>query len=74
MKKILIIGIFILMCSLSLSAGQSDSLAYDQNTEQSIQETEPPQSSKVILYSMTAVGVILLALSFRNSKWGRRNR
>ncbi|MEQ8474407.1 MAG: hypothetical protein RIC35_24635 [Marinoscillum sp.] len=45
--------------------GQVDTTAVTQ---------EPEASQKVILYSMTIVGVILIGLAFRNSKWGRRSK
>lgn len=43
------------------SAQQADTVAIQ----------EPAASQQVILYAMTAVGVILIGLAFRNSKWGR---
>lgn len=60
-----------IICALSLSAFalQEEQVPVQDATEQ-VQET--PTSSKVILFGMTAVAVILLGLSFRNSKWGKK--
>lgn len=73
MKKALVALIFITSLTWSIWAMQSDSTAVAQSGEsEQVAEEEPPASSKVILFMMTAVGVILIGISIRNSKFGKK--
>ncbi|MEO9475823.1 MAG: hypothetical protein ABJG41_09820 [Cyclobacteriaceae bacterium] len=75
MKKALVALVFIMALNYSARAMQSDTIIVAQSgeTEQVVEE-EPPTSSKVILFMMTAVGVILIGIAVRNSKFGKKRR
>ncbi|MFT6866485.1 MAG: hypothetical protein ACJA08_001316 [Cyclobacteriaceae bacterium] len=70
-KAVLIFSLFFIQL-FYLSATQMEVQMDDEATSE--EPVEPEKSSKVILYSMTAVGVILIAAGVRRSKWGRKNK
>lgn len=71
MKKSIVITITIFALSFSAFAIQNVAQETSQQDSTSVNQ-ETPTSSKAILFVMTAAGVILLGLSFRNSKWGKK--
>ncbi|MFT4833666.1 MAG: cell division protein FtsW (lipid II flippase) [Marinoscillum sp.] len=44
-----------------------------QTVEDVTTPQEAPLSSRIILYAMTGLGVLLLFMSFKRSKWGKKS-
>lgn len=69
-KSIIALSIlFFVNFTTALATQDSDETA---TTQDLTEQPEASTSSKIVLFAMTAAGVILIGLSIRNSKWGKK--
>lgn len=69
-RKIVILGLVLL---LGFAAFSQDSDTPDGKTAQPVEQPQQPALvNKIVLYGMTAGGVVLLWVAYRRSKWGRK--